>query len=413
MSTFAKAFNANWPLFLGILLVMIGNGLQGSLLGIRAGIEGFDTFIIGLLMSCYYLGFLGGYFVTGPLIIKVGHIRVFAALASMASTAVLVHGLFVNEVIWAIARLLSGFCYAGLYIVIESWLNKAATNKNRGAILSLYLVMSYGGLVLGQFMLNVAQPETMELFVMTSILVSIALLPVALSTRPAPILETPEPISLKRLYIISPMGVAGMFLNGVGAGIIFAIGPVFATMVGYSVAETSFFMAAMVGGGMSLPVIVGHVSDYINRRLVMIIVSAFIAFLCVIAALIPPTSSFYLLLLVAFLYGGFCFSIYGLAMAHTNDYLKPSQMVSASSSLILVNGLGSCIGPVMISSFMSGFGAYSFFIGIALIYALLFAFGIYRSFMREAISTDDQQDYVNMPDSATPVALQIAEEEVK
>lgn len=410
--SFVKSFNANWPLFLGILLVMIGNGLQSSLLGIRAGMEGFDTYIIGILMSCYYLGFLGGYFFTGPLIIKVGHIRVFAALASMASTAVLIHGLFVNEAIWAIGRLLTGFCYAGLYIVIESWLNKAATNKNRGAILSLYLVMSYGGLVLGQFMLNIAQPETIELFVLTSILVSLALLPISLSTRPAPELETPEPISLRRLYIISPMGVVGMFLNGVGSGIIFAIGPVFCTMVDYSIPETSFFMASMVAGGMILPVIVGHISDFVNRRLVMIIASLLIAILCVLALLVPATK-FTLLLLVAFLYGGFCFSVYGLAMAHTNDYLKPTQMVSASSSLILINGMGSCIGPIIISSFMQGFGPHSFFIGIAVIYSLLFIFGTYRSFMREAISTDDQHDYVYMPDSATPVALQIAEEEVK
>ena len=405
-----RALGNNWPLFFGIVLVMIGNGLQGTLLGVRASVEGFDTVIIGILMSCYFLGFLGGFNYVPGFIRRVGHIRVFAALASLASTAVLLHGVFVNEIVWALGRFATGFCYAGLYIVMESWLNQAATNKNRGSILSLYMLSSYGGLILGQFMLNITSPEKIELFILTSVIVSLALLPISLSSRKAPDMEDAEVISFRYLFKMSPLGITGMFLNGICGGVIFGLGPVFGAEIGLSVPQISFFMASFLAGGIVFPIIIGWISDHINRRLVIIMNAAILSCLG-LGAYMMSSTSFEFLLLLTFLLGGLNFSAYGLSLAHTNDYLKPSQMLSASSALILLNGMGACLGPFIVAAAMRNFGTGSFFMAFCIIYGALFFFGLYRMSRREALSTDEQGDYVILPESASPVAAFITEDE--
>jgi MFS family permease len=252
-----RTLSKSWPLFFGLALIMVGNGLQGTLLGIRASIEGFDTKTIGLIMSLYYLGFLGGSYYVPKLVGKVGHIRVFTALASLASTTVLLHGLYPDPWLWALIRAFTGFAYAGLYIVVESWLNDISTNKNRGRVMSLYLLITNAGLVLGQFLLNVASPEVIDLFIMTSILVSIALLPISLSSRPAPIFEEPHPVSLKSLYKISPLGLIGCLGIGITNGTMFSMGAVYATDIGLSLPQISVFMAAYILGGVFFQITVG------------------------------------------------------------------------------------------------------------------------------------------------------------
>jgi len=193
---------------------MVGNGLQGTLLGVRATIEGFDPAAIGFVMSLYYAGYLAGSRYAPKLIKRVGHIRVFTALASLASTTVLFHGIFTDILFWSVMRIITGFAYAGLYIVVESWLSDISTKKTRGTLYSIYQVIGYGGMVLGQFALNIADPETIYLFVTTSVLVSLALVPISLSSRPAPFFTEPEPISFKRLSAVSPLGIGGVFVDG-------------------------------------------------------------------------------------------------------------------------------------------------------------------------------------------------------
>lgn len=407
-----KTLSNSWPLFIGILLIMIANGLQGTLLGVRAGIEGFSTLTIGVLMSFYYLGFLGGYFFAPKLILKVGHIRVFAALASLASTAVLLHGLFPVPWLWLLARAVTGFCYAGLYIVIESWLNQAADNKSRGSILALYLLASHGGMMLGQFLLNITDPAQLELFVLTSVIVSLALLPISLSQRPAPVIETPDPISLKTLYKTSPLGVVGMFFNGFGSGTIYGLAPVFAAMVGMSIPQISLFMASFVFGGITLTVPIGWLSDHISRSFVMVSVSILVAISASICFFIG-IESFPILLLATTLLGGLCFSTYGLSIAYTNDRLKPSQMLSASSSMILVNGVGACFGPVLVSLVMSQFGSTSFFPAIAMIFLGIALFGLYRVKVGKKVTLENQTDSFLVPVRTSSVLMRLVKEEIE
>lgn len=403
-----RALISSWPLFFGLSLIMLGNGLQGTLLGVRATIEGFDTATIGIIMSLYYFGFLGGSYYVPKLISQVGHIRVFTALASLASTTVLLHGLYPDPWLWAIIRGFTGFSYAGLYIVVESWINNASTNKTRGQMFGVYQLISYGGMAVGQFALNIAEPSEIDLFVMTSILVSVALLPIALSSRPAPNFEEPEPLSLKRLYVISPLGLMGCFIVGFGGAAIFGLGAVYASEIGMSIPQISTFMALFIIGAVVSQIPIGFISDKYDRRLVIIgtaLVSAVISLICFAVSNNP-----YLLNIVFFFLGGISLPIYGLSMAHINDHLSPRQYVGASASAILVNGVGAAAGPLLISLLMSLFGTQTYFLSIALVFFYLVGYGVYRTQKREAVPMEEQGDYTAMPARPTPISMTITEE---
>ena len=398
----------SWPLFFGLLLIMIGNGLQGTLLGIRASMEGFDTATIGFIMSLYYVGFLAGSYYVPKLVSNVGHIRVFTALASLASTTVLLHGLYPEAWLWALIRVFTGFAYAGLYIVVESWLNDASSNKTRGKMFAIYQLISYGGMMAGQFALNLADPGTINLFVITSILVSIALLPISLSSRPAPNFDEPDHLSLKRLYVISPLGLAGAFASGAGVGTIFGLGVVYAASIDMTLPQISTFMALYIFGGVASQIPIGWLSDRYDRRMVIIctsLVTLVVSLVCFIVSENP-----YLLNMMIFLLGCISLPIYGLAMSHINDHLTPRQYVAASSSAILVNGVGASIGPFTISVMMSIFGNGAFFPLVGCVFLWLFCYGIYRTTKRDAIPLAEQGDHMQVPLRATPISMMITEE---
>ena len=223
-----------WALMIGMLLLMLGNGLQGTLLGVRGALENMDANWLGLIMSAYFIGFLGGSRIAPLMLKRVGHVRVFAALGSLASAAFILYAAFVDPVIWLILRLIVGFCFSGIYVVAESWLNDSADNETRGKALSLYLIVQMAGIVLGQLLLNVADPAGYGLFVMISVLVSISFAPILLSTRPAPVFETTRPMSLRELTSTSPLACFGTFVLGGIFSALFAMAPVYATRIDLS-----------------------------------------------------------------------------------------------------------------------------------------------------------------------------------
>ena len=249
-----------WALFLGMGLIMLGNGLQGTLLGVRASMEDFGTTLTGIVMSGYFLGLILGCRRVPKMVLNVGHIRTFGALASLASTSILVQAVFVNPPVWWCMRLVTGFSYAGLYIVAESWLNEAADNGSRGKLLSIYMVVSLAGLAGGQLLLNISSPDSYELFVLSSLLISIAVIPILLSTARAPQFELMENISIIQLYRVTPLGVVGMLMNGMCYGAIFGMGAVYGTEVGMTAQQVSLFMGALVVGGFVLQYPLGWVS---------------------------------------------------------------------------------------------------------------------------------------------------------
>jgi len=406
MSVYALIGGA-WALFLGIALMMLGNGLQGTLLGLRATIEHFGTSTTGVVMAGYYLGFLGGSTLVPRFLARVGHIRVYAALASLASAAVLLHAVFVDPIAWFLFRIVTGISYAGLYVVVESWINDRATNRTRGTLLSIYMVISIGGMAASQLLLNVADPRGYDLFILSSVLVSVALVPIALSATRAPDFEAPERLGPHAIYKISPLGVMGCLLTGVAYGGFFGMGAVYASAIGMSVAQVSYFMAMMLIGATLLQWPIGALSDRFDRRRVITVVTfaaAGFALLAIPASRFSNTA----LLMVIFLLGGTSMPLYSLTLAHTNDFLKPHQMVAASSSLVMVQGIGLSFGPLIAAGLMDLIGPSGMLVGVAGGHAAIGLFALYRMTQRAARPLDEQRSYTVTPPRTTPVAVAAA-----
>jgi MFS family permease len=404
------AVASSWALFLGIALMMLGNGLQGSLLGIRASLEGFPTTVTGILMSGYYAGFLVGSVLAPKLVARVGHVRVFAALASLASSAILVHVLWIDPASWTLIRLVSGFCYAGLYVVVESWLNDQASNETRGQLLSAYMVVVLGGAAGGQILLNVADPSGAKLFILVSILISLALIPLLLSTGRTPPFEAPSPVGIRQLYRVSPTGVVGYFGTVMANGAYFGMGAVYGREIGLSIRDISVFMSLILLGGMFLQWPIGRLSDAWDRRQVLTGVTFLAAVLAVLASLAAGRSLLGLFALTA-LFGGTSLPMYSLCIAYTNDYLERDQMVQASGTLVLIGGIGAVFGPTTAAIAMQSFGAAGFFWWLAVIHAVIGVFALYRMTRRAALPRAAQGSYVAVAPRVTQVASALYAEE--
>ncbi len=396
-----KVVSNSWALFLGLALIMLGNGLQGSLLGVRASIEGFSVPVTGLVMSGYYIGLLAGSTVVPKLVGHVGHVRSFGVLASLASSSILVHAVFIDPAVWWAMRFVTGFSYAGLYIVAESWLNDASENDTRGQLLSFYMLVSFVGLAGGQFMLNIADPSSYKLFVLISVFVSLALVPILASAAKAPGFETAESVSIRQLYRISPLGVGGLLVTGIATGAVFSMASVYAASLGLSVQEISFALGSMIMGGVIMQFPLGRLSDILGRRPVIAgtcIAGAMVAFF---AAFAPPQEGWRLYLLIG-LVGALAMPLYSLCVAHTNDYLNPRQMVAASGAVVLVNGFGAAVGAPVTAFAMDIMGSPGFYFTIGASLAVTATFALWRSTRRSAIPAGEQGDFVVM--TPTPIS---------
>lgn len=396
-ASFATALTSSWAILLGFGILMLGDGLQGTLLAVRADLEGFSATLTGLVMSAFYLGFLLGSIMTPRLTIRVGHIRVFAACAALSSAAILVHALIVTLPVWIAMRLISGFCFAGLYIVAESWLNDCAGNETRGKLLSLYMVVTYIGVGAGQLLLNLADPFDFELFILVSILISVAVVPLLLSAGSPPKFRDSVRISLLQLYRLTPLGLVSMFAVGMVTATFFALGPVYAQRIGLDIRDTSYFMSAAVVGTVLLQGPIGALSDHFDRRRVLTLVTiltAISAAVCIPAEQVSIVALFFAIAL----FGGLAFPLYSICIAYTNDHLKPNQMIAASGALVLVGGLGAVIGPLSFAALMDYFGNQALFWSIAAVHGMTGLFAIYRMVRSPPIPLDRQ-----IPSTATAV----------
>jgi MFS family permease len=404
------AVRSCWALLLGIALMMLGNGLQGSLLGIRASLEGFPTTVTGILMSGYFAGFLVGSVLTPKMVARVGHVRVFAALASLASSAILIHVVWINPTSWTAIRLISGFCYAGLYVVCESWLNDQATNQTRGQLLSVYMVVMLGGAAAGQGLLNVADPAGPNLFILVSVLVSLSLIPMLLSTGRTPLFEAPRPVGIRQLYRVSPTGVVGYFGTMMANGAYFGMGAVYGREIGLSVRDISVFVSLIMLGGMFLQWPLGRLSDAWDRRRVLTGVTFAAALFALLASAAAEHSLLGLFVLTA-LFGGTTLPLYSLCIAYTNDYLDRDQIVQASGTLVLIGGIGAVFGPITAALAMQSFGPPGFFWWMATIHAAIGLFALYRMTRRAAMPLAEQGSYVAVAPRVSPVASALYAEE--
>lgn len=376
-----SAIAATWPLLLGMGILMLGAGLQGSLLGLRATLENFPTPVIGAIMSCYYIGYLGGTVIAPRLVLKVGHIRVFAALAAIASAAVLVQGAWVHPVTWAIMRLLTGLCFAGIYVVAESWLNDRASRDNRGRLFATYMLVLYVGLGAAQFLLTLDDPRTTALFMLSSVLMSLAMVPIVISAQQTPERPVPRDVKYRELYRNSPLGVVAVIVSGFVSAIMFSMGPVFARLSGFSTAGVAAFMAVSILAGTLTQYPIGQLSDRMDRRNVIGAVCALTTLTAASLAIFPNMPHPVFLLLTA-VFCGFVLTLYSLAVSHVNDQLEPSEMVAASSALLLLNGMGAAVGPILAGTLIGALGPQAYFGTLASFTGALTIYDLWRKTRR-------------------------------
>lgn len=396
---------ATWALFVGLALVMIGNGLNGSLLGVRSQAEGYSLAITGVIMAAYFAGFLAGTIYAVSALRSVGHIRVFAALASVASSVVLVQAVSVHPATWVITRFLFGACMAGLYVVVESWLNDLATNATRGRLLSVYMMVSMGGVGLGQMLLNVDDSSGFVLFIVVSVLVSISLVPVTLSTTSTPPLIAAEPIGLRALWPRIPTGLLSCFFSGAGAGSLLGMGAVYAAQVGMSSTRISLFLAAPMIGAILFQWPIGWLSDKVPRRGVMVVVAIVAATGPLLALAVSEDS---LIAVVAMLVmGGSMFPFYSLSIAYSSDWLKAEEILGASGTLVRVNGTGAILGPLVTATLMATLGPRTFFWTITATFLTIAAYILYRIISRDGMPQERQRRWVPFPARASSVAANL------
>lgn len=388
---------------------MLANGLQGTLLGVRAGIEGFSTFTTGILMAGYFIGMFIGSLVTPVLVNRVGHIRVFSALASMASISILFHGVYIEPWIWMAMRIITGISFAGFYVVTESWLNDRADNETRGKVLSVYMVIVTGSMGAGQFLLNLAEPNTIDLFILISVIISFGLIPILLTVKPAPNFATSSKMSVIELYRASPLAVIGNCLTGMAQGTLIGLGAIYASEVLADFKAVSWFMACIMIGSLVLQWPVGYISDRIGRRGVMAALSIVAIACCLLAPTVAKDSIWFYVVVIAL--GGAAMPMYSICIAYANDRLEPHQIIGASGSLVMVAGIGAMIGPIIIAFFMDYVSISFYFWGIAIVFATILVFTLIRIGARAGVALEDQSDLVAGP-LGTPIAEYLAPDSV-
>ena len=382
---------AAFSILLSVAFLIMGNGLQLMLLPIRGGIEGFTAFQIGLLGSGYFFGFVLGCAFTPRMIMRVGHIRTFAALVAIASAAALGYPMALDAIVWIMLRLITGFCLAGLYLVIESWLNDQATNETRGALISTYVTVNFTVITLGQMMVTLFQPSSFVLFSIASILVSLAAVPIVMtrSSQPAPItIVRFRPI---RMFRLSPTGTVAIFLIGLATGSFWTLGPSYASIVSGSVGDAALFMSAAVLGGAVAQLPAGKISDRVDRRKVLIGLAAFCALVGMGFVWMEGAPFYWLGLSAAF--GAGLLPSYAIAAAHVFDFADRSDYVEISAGLLLLNGMGSTIGPLLSSLSIEMWGQPGLFMVNAAIQVVLIGFVAFRLSQREGLPVEEKQDF--------------------
>ena len=399
---------SSWALLLGIGLLMVGNGLQATLMGVRGALEGFSTFELSIVTSAYFAGFLGGSRLTPALIRRVGHVRVFAALASFISAALILFPVVADPWFWTALRVVIGFGFSGVYVTAESWLNNAATNENRGQTLSAYMIIQMVGILSGQAILAGGDPSGFILFIIPSVLISISFAPILLSVSPTPAFESTKGMSVKDLFVASPLAFVSMMLLGGVFAASFGMGSVYASEIGMSVGQVSTFISSIFLGSMIMQYPIGWLSDRLDRRQLIFGVSLAGG----IAGAIGFVGGTYLpvLLILGFLLGATSNPLYSLILAYLNDYLEPEDMAAASGVLVFINGLGAITGPLITGWLMGAVGPQGFWLFIAILMLMIASYSLYRMTQRAATSVADSGAYVAVMPTATSVAVEAAQE---
>jgi MFS family permease len=404
-----QVIGSAWALLLGMYALMIGNGLQGTLLGLRGQIEAFTTLEISVVMSAYFVGFLFASRVAPWMIHRVGHVRVFSALGSLISAILILYPVLPDPWVWALARVAIGFCFCGVYITAESWLNDAVSNENRGKALSLYMIVMMGGIVTSQWIISRADVAGFAVFIIPSILVSLSFAPVLLSaTQRTPEFRATKPLRLRRLVEASPLACVGMFLLGTVFAAQFGMSAVYGTRAGLTEGQITLMVSLTYLAALVAQFPIGWLSDRMDRRVLILALSAMGGGVALLAMLLP--GPLWLILLAAAAVGGTSNPLYALLIAYANDYLERGDMAAASGGLLFINGLGAIAGPIVTGFLLDATGPGAFW---GLIAGTMLALAGYAWWRMRAVPNKpmvgERTNYVPIPAQATPVAADVTD----
>ena len=413
-----KLIKNSWALFTGYFVLMVAHGLQGNLLGVRTVIEEFNFIATGSIMSGYFVGYFSGANSIPKLVGKVGHIRVFAAFASMASLSILLHAIFVNPIIWTLGRFITGFSIVAIFIVMESWLNDRANNRTRGQLLSIYMFITLIGLSLGTLLLNFSSPEKYEPFILISLLLSSALIPILLTKRKAPKFKKLGYVDIKGLYKTSPLATVSMFCTGLIHSALFTLGAVYAAAMNFSIFEISLllFLITVSGGIFQWPI--GYYSDKSDRRIIIIFCTFFAALFSLLSIFASGTSleNMYLATSVGVdkimffiyvaLYAGMAIPLFTLNLAYVNDYIPKEKFVAAGGGMQIIFGMGAMSGPILCSLLMNKFGTNGFFIHLLFFHLIIGFFGLYR-ITKRSYEDNPESTFTPLPRNITPLGIEL------
>jgi MFS family permease len=396
-------------LLLGTAFLFLGNGLLVTLLPLRAQMEGFSLTVIGALGTVFFGGFVLGC-IFGPRIVKsVGHIRCFAGFAALVAAGILLYPLWLGPVAWLIIRGATGFCYAILFMVIESWLNEQSSNQVRGAVLSLYIIVTNIVTIGGQLMVNLSAPQDAALFSLAAILACLSLVPLSLTATASPKPIPRATLRIRYLFGLSPSAFIGCFAVGLVEGAFWSFGPVFGQLKGLSIAEVTGFMAAFMVGGTLSQWPIGRLSDRVDRRL-MIAACAFGSLATGLTLAFAPWSGPFAMLAVAVAHGAVMLPIYALCIAHANDYAPSEDLVETSGGLLLVYAGGAMLGPMIVGPLMEAFGPGQLFFFIGLLLGVLAPYFLYRSRQRPVVDEEERVEFVPLP-RTTPSLYTLEEDD--
>jgi MFS family permease len=393
-------------LLMGSALLLVAGGIHGLLLPIRGAMEGFSTTELGLIGTGWAVGFVLGCIIVPRIVRRVGHVRAYGVMASIAGVVILLNLLIISPWAWIGMRAFSGFCFAGAQMIVESWLNERCTRENRGTIFSVYQMVNFAASTAGQLLLATAPAEGFFFFVLGAIFYCLAILPSALSTA-----QTPRPLKttkldLRSLFRNSPVAAVGCFLIGLVNGAFGTLGAVYGQKIGLPTAVIAFFMSAAVLGGAITQVPLGKLSDKIDRRIVLIGVSVAAIVMSLIIAVIQPTHPIAIIVMIA-LFGGMIYPMYGLTVAHANDYAAPDDFVKVASGLLLMSGFGTMIGPIIGAVAMEHLGPAGLFTSFSMIHALLIGYTAFRISRRPAVRDVPRDAFQSVPPlkTATPETI--------
>ncbi|MCB1419566.1 MAG: MFS transporter [Notoacmeibacter sp.] len=379
-------------LLLSAFFMLAGVGLAGILIPLRASAEGWAPQTLGFIGASYAAAFTAGCLIVPRLVLRVGHVRVFAAIQTLLAASLLLHSMFVHPAAWAFFRFMAGIATAGSYMVLESWLNEKVDNDNRGMILSAYMVVSMTGIAAGQYMAPAGDPMNQNLFIACALLFGLAIYPTTLSSAQSPRPLTQVSIDLPGLFRASPAAAVGIFISGVIFGIWSYFAPVYGQMAGLSNLSVATMLAAAMAGGVLFQFPIGRMSDRMDRRLVMAMAGAFGTVLCLAVTFLNPAEPA-TIFASTFLLGIVLFPIYSLGNAHANDLAAPEDFVKISGGLLIIYGLGNMAGPLIGGQVIDLVGRSGVFAAMGVAFAVYGAYAFWRTLRREAVAAEERTDF--------------------